>query len=1120
MKAVHIFCLLISFLLNLRGSNSYSQTGFTQVPPPGGGWLSGILTGSQDPKGYMWFGANGLHRYDGYSYKSYFHDPLNASSLVYNRTEVVYADRSGFIWVGTNRMGLDRLDPETGIFTHFRHNPSDPKSISNDTISTILEDHEGKIWVGTEHAGLNCIDPKTGTIVHYRHNPEDPNSLSYDKVITVYEDRQGTIWVGTGLLWHGGDLKVRDATLKYGGLNRFNRAEKNFTRYLHDPNDSSTLIDNRVKAIFEDSQGRFWVGTSGDGLHIMNREKGSFERHQYNNLYPNNLSRPPIRNTMPWADDMITFIREDAAGTIWIGTLMGGLNRYDPQTGKMNHYESLNENPKDKDRSTFWWSYTSKDGVLWIFTGDGVYHMDPSHKQIPHYDVGGFVTNLFQDGTGKLWMGIADQGLISYDAGSGNKKKFAYDKSDPKSLSSNYVYSMFEDSEGTIWIGTQNGLNRYDSKSQNFTRYLSSQNNYGVTAIYEDRDGSFWLGTSVENEGLILMNRKDGTFTHYNQSATNTTSLNYRGILCIKEDKTSHLWLGTFEGGAGLYSFDKSAKKFEHYLLGTDISSVVVDSAGVLWVGADRGLYYFNRSNNAFVLFSNPAAGLTENIPVGNILEDDQQSLWINTGIGLFRLGRDRSSLSFFGNKFNGGFKGKKGELFFGDDNGYYSFFPELLTGNIVAPELNITGFRLGDQLVVPGKSGPLSLPVSQTKEIRLNYNQNFFSFDFAGIHYSSPKDNRHLFMLENFDNAWRKAGEDKTAFYSSVPPGKYVFRVKAASSDGVWSEKAILVIVAPPWWKTWWAYCIYGVILIGAVFAIHSIQKKRVIQQERERTREKELRQAKEIERAYHELKTTQQQLIQSEKMASLGELTAGIAHEIQNPLNFVNNFSEVNKEMIIEMKDKIDKGNYDEVKLIADDIESNEEKINHHGKRADSIVKGMLQHSRASTGRKEPTDINTLADEYLRLSYHGIRAKDKDFNATIKTDFDNTIGKINIVPQDIGRVLLNLYNNAFYAMSEKKKICQADLVEANQQYEPTVSVSSKKINNAIELTVTDNGNGIPQNIIDKIFQPFFTTKPTGQGTGLGLSLSYDIIKAHGGEIKVETRKGERTTFIIQIPA
>ena len=268
-------------------------------------------------------------------------------------------------------------------------------------------------------------------------------------------------------------------------------------------------------------------------------------------------------------------------------------------------------------------------------------------------------------------------------------------------------------------------------------------------------------------------------------------------------------------------------------------------------------------------------------------------------------------------------------------------------------------------------------------------------------------------------------------------------------------------------------------------------------------------------IEKAYDELKATQQQLIQSEKMASLGELTAGIAHEIQNPLNFVNNFSEVNKELLLEMKEEIEKGSLNDVTVIANNVIDNEEKINYHGKRAEAIVKGMLQHSRTSSGQKEPTDINALADEYLRLAYHGIRAKDKTFNSLTETNFDQSIGKVKVVRQDIGRVVLNLINNAFYAVAEKKS-------KNLNGYEPMVTVTTKELTpDKVEIRVKDNGTGIPPKVLDKIFQPFFTTKPTGQGTGLGLSLAYDIIKkGHGGELTVKTKEGEGSEFIIHLPA
>ncbi len=297
--------------------------------------------------------------------------------------------------------------------------------------------------------------------------------------------------------------------------------------------------------------------------------------------------------------------------------------------------------------------------------------------------------------------------------------------------------------------------------------------------------------------------------------------------------------------------------------------------------------------------------------------------------------------------------------------------------------------------------------------------------------------------------------------------------------------------------------YTISGVFLLLAVFLFWNNRQKHKANRK--------------IERAYAKLKSAQAQLVQSEKMASLGELTAGIAHEIQNPLNFVNNFSEVSGELLDEMKTELQNGNSEDAMAIAEDVKQNLEKIIHHGKRADSIVKGMLQHSRSSTGQKEPTNINAICDEYLRLAFHGLRAKDKTFNAVMNTSFDESIGKVNVVSQDIGRVILNLITNAFYTVAQKAK---TPGLPGDQHYEPTVTVSTKKLKDKIEIRVKDNGGGIPQKAIDKIFQPFFTTKPTGEGTGLGLSLSYDIItKGHGGELKVETKEGEGSVFIIQLP-
>jgi signal transduction histidine kinase len=398
---------------------------------------------------------------------------------------------------------------------------------------------------------------------------------------------------------------------------------------------------------------------------------------------------------------------------------------------------------------------------------------------------------------------------------------------------------------------------------------------------------------------------------------------------------------------------------------------------------------------------------------------------------------------------------------------------------------------------------------------LKIPYSENSIQFQFSQVNMNTQETAKFVYVLEGAEKSWSQPTTNtSTDTYLNLHPGKYTFKVSSAGPNKIWTEPASFSFtVLPPWYQTWWAYTLFTLLGLG-VLRGYIVYRSRQLKAENKILEEKVNSRTLQLQRSLEELKTTQTQLIQSEKMASLGELTAGIAHEIQNPLNFINNFSDVNKELLTEMGAELDKGNLFEAKEIARDIIENEEKIVFHGKRADAIVKGMLQHSRSSNGTKEPYEINALCDEYLRLSYHGLRAKDKTFNAHMKTDFDPTIGKIGIVSQDIGRVVLNLFNNAFYAVTEKKVSAPAD-------YQPTVTVTTKKKANGVEIRVSDNGNGIPKKVLDKIFQPFFTTKPTGIGTGLGLSLSYDIItKGHSGDIKVETEEGNGTTFIVSLPA
>jgi ligand-binding sensor domain-containing protein len=501
-----------------------------------------------------------------------------------------------------------------------------------------MEDRDGKIWIGTQNAGLNCLDPETGRITRFEHDPNNVHSLSYNQVTALYEDFQGTIWVGTGVLWNPPpNYRISNP----GGLNRFDRASNNFTRFLHDPDDQSSLIDNRIFSIFEDSKGRLWVGTSGDGLHIMNREKGNFQRHRYNAADKNRISRPPVNNIPGLPDDMISFIKEDSVGAIWVGTYRGGLNRYDPESKKINYYRSLNEQSIEKNKYVhFVGSYISRDGVLWIGSyDDGLYQLDPFHTQISQQDAGALVISLLQDRTGKLWLGTYLEGLKIYDRSGMKDNRVYQDIFNGNSFVGNRVHSIVEARNGTVWIGTNKGLASFDSQKKELKGYSFERDVYSV---YEDSQGSLWLGTI---KGLELLKRTGVSFGNHQDDNTDTPVLHHIRVSCILEDKAGYLWIGSAEWG-GLVSFDKENKKvLHHYLPGCSVQCILRDNSGKLWFGTNKGVYTYNPANKSFERFANLHAGFPEDISVYQILEDNGHFLWMNTSMGIFRLGRDRSEI-------------------------------------------------------------------------------------------------------------------------------------------------------------------------------------------------------------------------------------------------------------------------------------------------------------------------------------------------------------------------------------------------------------------------------------------------------------------------------------------
>ena len=1119
-----ILCVLLFFSFNRNGHAQNENLRFDHIGIEEGLLNENITAMLQDSKGFMWFGTfDGLYKYDAYSFTKYQFDPFDSSSLSTNFIFTIFEDKYGTIWVSTFE-GLCKFDRATEKFT--RYKPSPDAKFSDPTISAINEDSDGMMWVGGASGALCRFDRQTGKFLEENFDHDlrgDQTSYNTNNTIwCIYKDSNSTLWVGSNTGLH--EINLTQA--KAGQL-----SDVRIKSYRNDPGNPNSLSSNIVISVMEDRAGVMWIATN-DGLNSFDKKTRKFKRYRND---PGNIHSISSNNLVFWFGNGI---KEDQDGNLWISTDKG-LNKLNRDRTIFTSYFHNPDDPNSLSSDYIYCLQIDKAGILWAASKVGISSdaawgakLNKANlnkkafglRQHNPKDINSLsnnqVTAIVEDSAGIIWIGTYEGGLNRWDKRTNQFTRFRHSPANPKTLKYDAINAMLEDRHGHLWIGNGDVLSQLNKQTGEFTHYTSD--NRVILSIAEDNQGLLWLGTG---NGIRSFNEKTGEFVSWYYDPKNPEGISDGTATTIFADSKDNIWIG--HGSRGTDKLNMKTGHFTHYKHdphdSASISSNLVYSfyeypKGNLWLGTwAGGLSYFDYKKESFKTYTDKdgLAGTT----VFSIIEDNIGHLWLGTRNGLSRFDPATKTFTNYdykdglqGNIFAAGIKergasckGKDGTLYFGGINGFNFFDPLQIKPNSHIAPIVITQFKLFDSLVKGA---------NELKEIVLDYDENYFSFEFSALSYFNPAKNQYAYKLEGVDKDWVYTGSRHYVGYTNIDPGTYTFRVKGTNNDGVWNEKgaSISIIINPPWWRTWWAYSFYGVCFIAVIFLLDRYQRKRLINKERERAREKELEQAKQIEKAYTELKSTQAQLIHSEKMASLGELTAGIAHEIQNPLNFVNNFSEVNNELIEELKSEKAKLKSEEQDEILNDIFLNNEKINHHGKRADAIVKNMLQHSRSSSSQKEPTDINKLADEYLRLSYHGFRAKDKSFNATINTDFDESISKINIVAQDIGRALLNLYNNAFYAVDEKRK-------QQVEGYEPTVSVSTKRLDGKVEIHVKDNGNGIPQNVVDKIFQPFFTTKPTGQGTGLGLSLSYDIVKAHGGEIKVETKEGEGTEFIIQLP-
>ncbi len=1067
-KLVLIPLLMPVLLLNAQDQYLH----FDHITTENGLSKSSITSILQDSKGFMWIGTfNGLNRYDGYEFSVYQYNQNDPKSISHNYISSLHEDYEGKLWVGTSD-GLNCYNSATDNFTRYRYDKNNPNSISDNQIEVIFEDKDKQLWIGTRNGGVNRFDRRRGVFVRYYHGNNN-NSLSSNFIQTFFDDSEGNIWIGhrNGAIDILNKKKGSIEQLKINGNKFSNSSVKAITQmhdksiwigtqgngifkiklrdgkiietinYLHERNQPNSISGNYILSLMVDSDNRLWIGTEDEGLNILDIRQEKFFHYKSDPLDYSSLN-----------NNSIYTIYEDIIGNIWIGTYAGGINLTTKGGVSFQYYKHLpgsSNSPAHNNINSFW---EDVKGNIWIATGGGGLDLfDRKNKKFIHdYKnlAGDVILSLYEDSDYNLWIGTWANGLFKLNSKTGSIVQYTKEKN---GLASNNIFQILENTKGELWLCTfWGGLTRFDAQKQ--TSIIYNTENSGLSdndlrTMTLDYEGNLWIGTDI---GLVSFNPKRKIFKTYRHAEDKTNSISKGFVSYVMQAKDSSLWIGTT---SGLNKFDRKRESFIHYnakngLPNDEIMCIIEDNSGFLWISTNKGVSKFDPKKEVFKNFD---------------VTDGLQGSEFNTRSGI---------------------KTKNGEILFGGVNGFNIFQPGNLKDNQFIPPVVINDLKIFNKPVsIGGEDSPLEKNIIGSEEITLSYKQSVFSFGFVALNFVNPEKNKYAYMMEGFDDDWNYVGSNRTATYTNLDPGRYVFKVKASNNDGIWNEKgaSIIVTIEPPFWKTWWAYLLETILIIAIVYFIADYYISR--------------------QRLRNSLKMEH---IELEKMYELDQMKtqffSNISHEFHSPMT-----------LILSPLEKLISSAGDEK------IKNNLMLIHRNAKRLQRMTNQLKDLNKLDTGDLRLSlskgDIIHFVKEICH-SFHDY-AKDHHIDFRYESDRDEYLAWFD--SDKLDKIIYNLLSNAFKFTPDGKQVSVYARVIENEDAEEGKSPKY------VEILFEDKGIGIPQDKIDIIFKRFYHLEDYNgyhfEGSGVGLAFVLELLKLYKGEIEVESKESEGTVFRIRIP-